>query len=381
MIMTVNNSQFSNKTRYGLESAAQRYTWAGYYLFVILSSLIGDTTILVGSIKHKAIKLNTVIVSIIEHIAVCDLLTIAIQVLPYFVALLADEWVFGDFLCRVFGYLTYFVLQASILLICTMTTSKLLLLKYPLRFGATSSKKAHMISVACWGVSLVWPVLFLAVDMDDFHFSYLIYACVYDFSSHIWKYLHSLLGLLLGVLPTLLIVATSVHLLVIAKQVASRRGEGLKWQGIITTVLTATVFCLSLLPAFMVLGMKGSMSNWDLVTILKFTRIALSLMFLNTMCNFYIYCLTVTSFRNFVLSRLQLLTQTTSFRNFVLSRLQLLTQTTSFRNFVLSRLQLLTQTTSFRNFVLSRLQLFMQTLTFSVTGGKVKHFLVLNFEF
>ena len=329
--MSLFDHEYSNKTRYGLESAAQRYTWAGYYLFVILSSLTGDTTILVGFIMYRAIKLHAVIVTIIQHIAVCDLLTIATQVLPYFVTLLADEWVLGEVFCRVVGYLPFFVNSASVLLICTMTISKLLLLKYPLRIGATSSKKAHIVCVACWGISLVLPVLMLAVDMDDVYFSYVIYTCGYDFSSHIWNYPNLLLGLLLFILPTFLIVATSVHLLVIAKQVASRRREGLKWQGIITTVLTATVFCLSLLPWFVMMLMKDTdyWSNWDLVTTLTFVRTALSLLYLNTMCNFYIYCLTVTSFRNFVVSRLQLLTQ---------------------------------------------------TLTFSVTRGKVKHFLVSNFD-
>ena len=61
--MNVFDSEFSNKTEYGIETAAQRYTWAGYYLFVILSSLIGDTTILVASIKFRAIKLHRVLVT------------------------------------------------------------------------------------------------------------------------------------------------------------------------------------------------------------------------------------------------------------------------------------------------------------------------------
>ena len=302
--MTVYDHEESNRTRYGLESAAQRYTWTGYYLFVILSSLIGDTTILVASIKHKAIKLHRIIVTIIQHIAVCDLLVIATQVLPLFVTRVANEWVFGYFLCRVDDYAPYYFNSASILLICTMTTSKLLLLKYPLRFGTISSKRAHMICVACWGISLVWPVLMSAGDMDIVYFSYVFYSCRYDFSSKIWKYLSPPLNLLLYILPAFLTVATSVHLLVIAKQIASRRRESLKWQGIITTVLTATVFCLSWLPWYVLMVMLDSMSN--LVTILKIVRTAQSLTYLNTMCNFYIYSLTVTSFRNFVLTRLQL---------------------------------------------------------------------------
>ena len=204
--MTVFDHEESNRTRYGLESAAQRYTWVGYYLFVILSSLIGDTTILVASIKHRAIQLHKVIVIIIQHIAVCDLLVIAAQVLPLFVTILADKWVFGDFLCRVLAYATLYVSQASILLICTMTTSKLRLLKYPLRSGKISTRKVHMYCGACWGVPLVWPVLMLAVDKNDVHFSYISYSCPYEFSSNIWIYLGASIHLLLGILPTCLIV-------------------------------------------------------------------------------------------------------------------------------------------------------------------------------
>ena len=54
----------SNKTIYGIDAA--RYTWAGYFLFVIISSLIGDTTILIASIRYKAFKLHKVTVTIIQ---------------------------------------------------------------------------------------------------------------------------------------------------------------------------------------------------------------------------------------------------------------------------------------------------------------------------
>ena len=303
--MTVFDSEFSNKTHYGLETAAQRYTWAGYYLFVILSSLIGDTTILVASIKYRAIKLHRVIVTIIQHIAVSDMLVIALQVLPIFVTLLADEWVFGDFLCKVVVIATYHINAASLLLICAMTTSKVLLFKYPLRFGSTSSKKAHfMFCGACWGIALVLPVSMLAVDMEDVYFSYVIYVCAYNFTSDIWVYLRTSLGVLLGFLPMCLIVATSVYLLIIAKRFTSRGRGSLNWQGVMTTIVTATMFCVSLLPFLVIMAIEGSIES---------ARIAKSLLYLNTMCNFYTYCLTVTSFRNFVRSRLQILIRKLTF--------------------------------------------------------------------
>ena len=73
----IHSHTFSNHTLYGIYSDAVRYLWAGYFVFVLLSSLIGDTTILIASIKYRAFKLHKVVVVIIQHIAVCDLLVLS----------------------------------------------------------------------------------------------------------------------------------------------------------------------------------------------------------------------------------------------------------------------------------------------------------------
>ena len=128
---TAYNQKYGNKTLYGIESDAMRYTWAGYFLLITASSLIGDSIILIASIKYKAFKLHRVIIVIIQHIAVCDLMVSVTDVLPKLVSVVSGEWVFGSPLCYLTSYARYYFTMASMLLICTMTTSKLLLLKYP----------------------------------------------------------------------------------------------------------------------------------------------------------------------------------------------------------------------------------------------------------
>ena len=211
-------NEYSNKTIYGIENDALRYTWAGYYLFVILSSLIGDTTILVASIKYKAIKLHRVIVTIIQHIAVCDLLVVTVDVFPTFITVIADRWVLGEYICYAVSFAPHHVFIASILLICATTTCKLLLLKYPLRFGTTSSKKVHLLCAICWVIALTLPITTLLVDWKDVGFSYIYYMCMHGFSSDIWRYLLHLKNFILLFLPATLVVITSVNLLVIAKR-------------------------------------------------------------------------------------------------------------------------------------------------------------------
>ena len=300
-------AEYSNKTAYGIESKALRYTWAGYYLFVIASSVIGDTTILIASIKYKAFKLHRVIVVIIQHIAFCDLMVSVTYVLPNMVSVISDKWVPGNF-CYLLYYARYYSNMTSVFLICAMTTSKLLLLKYPFRFEITSSKKAHLICVACWLAAFILPVIFLLVN-NDVSFSYRGYLCDYVFSSEIWHYLRPFLAVLFLFIPTCLVVSTTLCLLIEARKTVSRSRESLKWQGIVTTVLTATVFCLSLLPYFAYYVGESIVSVDETSKSLFYTtfyRVAISLTSLNTISNFYIYCLTVSSFRAFIRSKVQL---------------------------------------------------------------------------
>ena len=334
MTTTEYYAEYSNKTAYGIKSDAIRYTWAGYYLFVIASSLIGDTTILIASIKYKAFNLHRVSVVVIQHIAVCDLIVSATDILPEMVSVISEKWVLGNFFCYLLSYARYYSNMTSVLLICAMTTSKLLLLKHPLKFGTTTSKKAHLICVACWLVALIPPMTLLLVDedLDGVIFSYNSYKCwLHNGNSRIWHYLGPFMAVLFAFIPTCLIVSTTLCLLIEARKIVSRsrflhaviactpaekelqRGsrnrESLKWQGIVTTVLTATVFSLSSVPytAYLVGSSIVSVDDKSKSSFYTtFFKVALSLTCLNIISNFYIYSLTLTSFRAFIRSKMQL---------------------------------------------------------------------------
>ena len=309
MTTTQYNREGSNITAYGITNDAVRYTWAGYYLFVIASSLIGDTTILIASIKYRAFKLHRVIVVVIQHVAFCDLVVSATDILPKMVTVIADKWVLGNIFCYLYPYGQFYSNLTSVFLICAMTTSKLLLLKYPLQFGTTTSKKAHLICVICWLPGFILLGTGLLVDKYDVFFSYRGYQCEYGLSSEVWHYLNPFIAVLFGLIPTSLVVLTTLCLLIKARKVVSRSRDSLKWQGIVTTVLTATVYCLSLLPyiAYRVGESIVSVDDKSKSSFhTTFYRVALSLLSLNTISNFYIYSLTVSSFRAFIRSKMQL---------------------------------------------------------------------------
>ena len=105
--------QYNNKTIYGIKSNAARYAWAGYLLFVVISSFIGDTIILIASVKYNAFKIHKIIVVIIQHIAFCDLMVTLTTVAPQLVSLIRSKWVFGNVLRYLTVYIRYFFAGAG----------------------------------------------------------------------------------------------------------------------------------------------------------------------------------------------------------------------------------------------------------------------------
>ena len=109
-------------------------------------------------------------------------------------------------------------------------------------------------------------------------------------------------------IPSCLVVVTTIYLLILARQVARRGRESLRRRGIMTTVLTAAVYCVSILPYVVYIVGKSIVTADDHSSSFFHTsyhRIAYSFLYLNTISNFYIYSLSVPSFRDFIRSRIQ----------------------------------------------------------------------------
>ena len=245
-------SNFTDKATYGLQSMPVRYVWAAYFLFILLSSLVGDTLILIASLKHKAIKLPKVIVVLIEHIAACDLVLAVTFVLPNFVSLVADGWMFSDLLCFIEPYISYYCYYVNLYLVCLMTTSKVYLLKCPFRASIWTGKRTCRVCAGIWGCCLWIPLIFSLVDWDDTAFDYRRYHCDYKFSALIWKWLTPTCCTLMVILPSLIVVAATALLLQEARSIMSRsrekNRESLRSQGVVTVIATAVVYCLSIFP-------------------------------------------------------------------------------------------------------------------------------------
>ena len=297
---------YSDITLFGFKSNTERYLWAGWLVFVVVSSLLGDSLILIASIKYKAFNLHKMIVTFIQHMAVCDLLNAVGSVAPAMLSAIYDTGSPHRFIDVLRSFIMFYTSVSSSLFISALVMGKLLLLKYPLELGSISKKHVHKLCAGIWVVCASVPVLKLAIIRDDVVFDYRINFSSYlnrVYTSNAWKIIMPVAALLFFIAPAVILVVSTVLILQEARKVVRRTQESLRWQGITTVVLTAIVYVTAFLPMAIYLMarplVKEDPEKPGLFYI-QFFRVANGVLLLNILSNFFIYSLTVTSFREFL---------------------------------------------------------------------------------
>ena len=292
---------YSDFNHFSIKNNVERYAYIGWNIFVIICSILGDTTILVASIKYKAFRLNKIVVVLIEHVAACDLLQVVGNILPATISAIRNRGGCSKILCYVDFFLTYYLNTTSSSFIAAMTLGKLLLLKYPLRVGMWSKKRAHKVCAGIWLVSFAVPALHI-LDKNDVIFDYRVYDGSYQYTKTIWTILLPVTALIALFAPNVTIIVSTVLLLKEAKKAVKGTRESLRWQGIMTVVLTATVYSVSYLPITVYFIAEDLVEKYQepAAFFMEFYRVAGSVMIFNILSNFFVYSLTVDSFRSFL---------------------------------------------------------------------------------
>ena len=302
------DSEIYSNARYGIQSESERNFWSLYFIFVLLSTLIGDTLILYASFHKIALKINPIIVAVMQHIAVSDLSHTFLCSAPKMISLQANNWILKSAFCGLRSYLSVVVYATGMFLVALLTSLKFLLLKHPARLAGWTVFKTHLICSFIWFFNLVPGIILLAVsDIKKItvYFDYRIYACTYDLKV-VDKSLNipdNLCVSLVTALSLLIIVGATVPTVIylIKASKTSRRVRGrIPWQGAITVVMTATFFCVANVPHLVSLMMTDKETS---LSSISFYRISYFLLSINTICNFYIYTLTIRSFRVFLSSK------------------------------------------------------------------------------
>ena len=289
--------KYDNYTRYGIHDKAERYLLSTYTSFIFLSSLIGDTLILVGSMRYNAIKLHKIIVVFVQYIAVADLVISIFRVLPGAVSLIANGWILGDCLCYAGLFMTCSFGGTVCLLMSALAFAKFLIVKYPLRAVHFSRKVGHLTTLGIWTFWACYGLMM--VCRRGAYFSYMSYNCDYFNTLHYSTVSEVVMGGV-GLIATTITIVSSVMLLVLAKKIADRGTGGLQWQGVRTVLLTVVVYFIATVPFAVSLLDLPRNQPYHIV------RFAVFIAYLNTISNFYIYTISLTSFRDFLRTRVKI---------------------------------------------------------------------------
>ena len=293
-----------------LEHNGGRICFIIYNFIILFLTVIGDTVILLATIRYKAIKLHRVTVVIIQHIAVCDLLLILLKVFPAIVTGIADRWVFGEFLGHLQECLYPMILGMILLLTFVMSTTKLLILLYPFRSRTWSTRRGHLVCVAIWLYQLLIesPLMFAKLHYlkDTLYYDFSYYVSSYDYRSAEMPGISMYLGIYSTIFPSVLFLATliaSILILVRAKKAAGRHAESLRWEGISTVLASVVVFYIPYLPLYFIFTFHNVYEKHAVSV--TYIRIFSSLSLINIPANFFIYCCTVGSFRTFLNTKIR----------------------------------------------------------------------------
>ena len=290
----------SNKTEFGIQHSSERYLWISFNVLVVISSLVGDSIILSASLNHTAIKLHKLIIAIIQHLAVSDLVQNVLKVVPQIIALVADAWILPPSFCHGQYHVTVFFAGLTAFLTGAMTCSKLLIVKFPLRSAAWSSRRGHLLCAILWviGICLHTPQLVASFiyGRDAVYFEYEWYVCNYDFTATAagsWPDWYLIISFGVGAVTVFVAITySSVLLLWLARRTAVQLRVAMRWQGVVTVILTVVVFFISCSPWLLIYRSNiQSPPIW---------RAAQFIQNLNIMANFFIYVGTVKSFREFL---------------------------------------------------------------------------------
>ena len=314
MEFAANFTDSSNITIFGVKDKTERYLWIGWTIFIAFTSISGNSIILIGSTRYKALRLNNIIVTLIQQIALNDLLITMSWLFPHSASLITNSWVFGRISCILSASIFSYALVVSILLVMTLTTSRLLILKFPIRASILYRQGAHKKLIGfIWIYALIFSILHLILDIkgEEIIFDYRGYMCDFTFqpSSDVKSWLFITSMLVNASFPMILILITTALLLYQLFKVvrlASRTGAVIPWHGLLTVILTAGMCLIAFVPmqtAIFYTSYIVSPKANNMPFTLKLYRASYSCIYVHTTTKFFIYCIKVESFRAFLRSR------------------------------------------------------------------------------
>ena len=102
-------------------TTATKVTLITVTFLIVFLGILGNTFVLIASLKYRAINIDRISILLIEHLAAADLLIAVIEYLPLLVVVIADgNWVLGNWVCKIQAYAKFPPFVAETIIIMTM---------------------------------------------------------------------------------------------------------------------------------------------------------------------------------------------------------------------------------------------------------------------
>ena len=223
----------------------QSVSLAIFCFLVVILGLIGNITVLYGSLRHNALKLEKASLIFIHNLAVADILQTIIVAFPSFVTYSTRSWVLGRVWCFVQAQLPFVPAVANCLLVLAITLQRVVLFTVPNR--AISARTATICSVLIWSVAVVVPSTTLVINRSKSKFNSDIGDCVSSIMHDKPMVVAVMVEVaLLVLLPLVLITLTNIAICIIAIKHSTRRSE--VRNSITLTCLLSGLFIVSWMP-------------------------------------------------------------------------------------------------------------------------------------
>ena len=226
-------------------SQSKTFPMSIWTFLMLVIGMSGNLTVIYGSIRHSALKLDQALLIFIHNLAVADIIYQVVYVFPALVTFTARQWVLGDVWCYIEAHGTHLPGIANSLLILAITLHRLLLFSFPTRTVAPWT--AAFISGAVWTMAVVVQTCFLAYFGTDAEFYPLVGGCVANVVYNANASLTMVLAMSMAILlPLTFITIANAMICMIAYRRSTRARECMK--GIMLTFLMSGVFIVSWIP-------------------------------------------------------------------------------------------------------------------------------------
>lgn len=298
--------------------ALHRPAWILCFLVGSLASLTGNALILYAA-GQRAINLDKVTTTLIQHVAVSDLLNTLLVILPTLLTVAADRWLLGRGFCNLRAYLQVPLQTYSMLLVCALNCAKLAFIIFPLRADGWRARYGHAISLAMMMIaSIPLPISIVLVRSGYLTpmFNFESITCEFMLGPHSGlTSLYAAINFFLIVGCTTLVLGTTTWLVFVAKKTSKSRGDQLKKRGLVTVISIAVLYSISFLPVTAVyvvflMGQRGFRFSPGFYNFLltRGRTTAIHIIYLNNTANVFIYFASIASFRQFLLAMLRRVT-------------------------------------------------------------------------